>query len=184
MLQFTDICIQTRYDGTAKTLGDRFFVPVGCASVFYRARISALNIESLLAVALAIPTLQKANAKIQLLIVLPPLPAPSETVHSVVATDRDALQEQIIQKLPGATKIVAAAGSAEANLINRFEVKVCSSPENHVEIGSPLVGVKGFFTDESGGSVAYGAHWEGDKSVNRSERGLTVSWSWGDPQLS
>lgn len=173
-----DICLQVRYDGNAQVLVERFFAPASRAAIVHKARVAALAKETLLPIALALSETHASRAKLQLLITfsLKSEPASGDTF---VQTDGE-LQQELLRTLP---EISMVTQDQQALPSDCLEIMICVLNRQHKMAERPFSEVAGFLTDETGASVSYVADWSAGLAASGSERGMSVAWSWGDPQF-
>ena len=173
-----DICLQVRYDGNAQVLVERFFAPASRVAICHKARVATLTKETLLPIALALSELVARQVKLQLLIAVL-LKSDSANADTVLPTDSE-LQQELLRTLP---EISTTAQGQEVLPSERLEVMVCALNGQHKVAEWAASEVAGFFTDETGASVSYAADWSNGLSSSGNERGISVAWSWGDPQF-
>jgi superfamily II DNA or RNA helicase len=173
-----DICLQVRYDGNAQVLVERFFAPASRAAIMHKARVATLTKEALLPIALALSETLASRVKLQLLIAFSPNSAPSNT-DAFLPTDSE-LQQELLQKLP---ELSTNKQGQQAFSSDCLEVVVCVLNGQHEAAGRPESEVAGFLTDETEASVSYVANWDPGLAASGNERGISVAWSWGDPQF-
>jgi hypothetical protein len=178
MSNLRDICLQVRYDGNAQVLGERFFAPASRASIIHKARTAALTKEALVPIALAVSETLASQVKSQLLIAFSPSAERAEA-GSPLPTDGE-LQRELLHQL---SEISPGAERRQVLPSDRLEVMVCILNGASQLMNQPVSEVVGFLTDDSGGSVAYTANWDLGLAASRNERGISVAWSWGDPQF-
>lgn len=173
-----DICLQVCYDGNTQILVEKFFAPASRGAVCHKARVATLTKETLLPIALALSEHMARPVKFQLLIAV--LVKPDASNAGTVLPTNSELHQELFRAL---SEITTVTQEQQALPSECMEVMICALSGQREVADRSASEVTGFFTDETGASVSYAADWRSGLSSSGNERGISVAWSWGDPQF-